>query len=71
MLFSLLYCAVCQLLRSDCGLRVETVIVKSLYVLFFIELSTHRVHLAGATSRPNSAWVTQQARQLAIEDWAP
>src|SRR5680860_1428720 len=47
---------------------VETVWLKTLYVLFFIELSTRRVHLAGVTAHPNSAWVTQQARNLAIED---
>ena len=35
-------------------------------MLFFIELSTRRVHVAGATSRPDSAWVTQQARNLSI-----
>jgi putative transposase len=45
---------------------VETVFLKTLYVLFIIELSTRRVHLAGATSRPDSAWVTQQARNLSI-----
>jgi hypothetical protein len=45
---------------------VETVFLKTLYVLFFIELSTRRVHVAGTTSRPDSAWVTQQARNLAI-----
>ena len=45
---------------------VETVFLKTLYVLFFIELSTRRVHLAGTTSRPDSAWVTQQARNLSI-----
>jgi transposase len=47
---------------------VETVWLKTLYVLFFIELSTRRVHLAGVTAHPNSAWVTQQARNLVIED---
>ena len=47
---------------------VETVWLKTLYVLFFIEISTRRVHLAGVTARPCSAWVTQQARNLAIED---
>src|SRR5665811_1140285 len=47
---------------------VETVWLKTLYVLFFIELSTRRVHLAGVTAHPCSAWVTQQARNLAIED---
>jgi putative transposase len=33
-------------------------------VLFFIELKTRRVHIAGATTKPDSAWVTQQARTL-------
>jgi hypothetical protein len=37
---------------------VETVWLKTLYVLFFIELSTRRVHLAGITTHPNSVWVT-------------
>ena len=37
---------------------VETVRLKTLYVLFFIELSTRRVHLAGVTAPPDSAWVT-------------
>jgi putative transposase len=45
---------------------VETVFLKTLYVLFFIELSTRRVHVAGTTTRPDSAWVTQQARNLSI-----
>ncbi len=44
---------------------VETVRLQRLYVLFFIELSSRRVHLAGCSANPNSAWVTQQARQLA------
>ena len=47
---------------------VETVWLNTLYVLFFIELSTRRVHLAGVTAHPNSAWATQQARNLVIED---
>ncbi|HSH81884.1 MAG TPA: integrase core domain-containing protein [Herpetosiphonaceae bacterium] len=43
---------------------VETVWLKTLYVLFFIELGSRRIHLAGCTANPTSAWVTQQARHL-------
>jgi putative transposase len=43
---------------------VETLFLKTVYVLFFIELGTRRVHLAGCTAHPTAAWVTQQARQL-------
>ncbi len=47
---------------------VETIRLKTISVLFFIELSTRRVHLAGVTAHPDSAWVTQPARKLAIEE---
>jgi transposase InsO family protein len=33
-------------------------------VLFFIELHTRRVYLAGCTRHPDATWVTQQARQM-------
>jgi putative transposase len=46
---------------------VETVSLRRIYVLFFIELGTRRVHLAGSTSSPSGTWVAQQARNLAIE----
>jgi hypothetical protein len=46
----------------------ETIRLKTIYVLFCIELSTRRVHLAGVTAHPDSAWVTQPARNLAIEE---
>jgi putative transposase len=47
---------------------VETVWLRTLYVFFFIELSTRRVHLAGVTAHPNSGRITRQARNLVMED---
>jgi putative transposase len=44
---------------------VDTVFSTRLYVLFFIELKSRRVHLAGCTQHPSGMWVAQQARQLA------
>src|SRR5687767_13725527 len=43
---------------------VETIWLQRLYVLFFIELGSRRVHLAGCTPTPNAVWVTQQAGQV-------
>jgi putative transposase len=48
-------------------LTVDTVFFKRFYVLFFIELATRRVHLAGITSNPDGSWVTQQARNLLMQ----
>jgi putative transposase len=50
---------------------VETVWLKTLYVLFFSELSTRKVHLAGVTRHLDSAWVTQQARNRMVVDNDP
>ena len=48
-------------------LTVDTVFFKRLYVLFFIEVATRRVHLAGITTNPDGSWVTQQARNLLMQ----
>jgi putative transposase len=47
-------------------LTVETIRLNTLYVLVWVELGTRTVHLGGVTSHPDSAWVTQQARNLAM-----
>ncbi len=46
---------------------VETVFLKTLYVLFFIEIGSRRVHVTGSTTNPDGAVVTQQARNLAFD----
>jgi transposase InsO family protein len=43
---------------------VETIWLQRLYVLFFIELGSRRVLVAGCTPNPSAPWVIQQARQL-------
>jgi putative transposase len=48
-------------------LVVETVLLKRLHVLVFIEHGTRRLHLAGVTARPTGAWAAQQARNLAMD----
>src|SRR6266498_642940 len=47
-------------------LTVETIRLKTLYVLVWIELGTRTVYVGGVTSHPDSAWITQQARNLAM-----
>jgi len=49
---------------------VDTVLLKRLYGLFFIELDTRRVQVTGVTAHPMGSWVVQQARDLsmALED---
>ena len=45
-------------------LSVDTVSLRRIYVLFFIELERRRVWLAGITAHPVGDWVAQQARNL-------
>ena len=47
-------------------LHVDTVLLKRLYVLVFIEHGTRRMHLGGITAHPTGDWTAQQARNLAL-----
>jgi putative transposase len=47
-------------------LHVDTVLLKRIYVLVFIEHGTRRMHLGGVTASPTGEWTVQQARNLAL-----
>jgi putative transposase len=47
---------------------VETVWLRTLYVLFWMEHGSRRVRLAGVTANPDSGWVIQQARNLMVDE---
>jgi len=55
-----------QILASD-FFTVETIWLKTIYVLFFIELGTRKNYVSGGTTNPDTTWITQQARQLVWE----
>jgi transposase InsO family protein len=44
--------------------HVDTVFLRRLFVLFFVEHGSRRVHIAGVTSNVTAAWVVQQSRNL-------
>ncbi len=45
---------------------METVLLQTMFVLFAVHVGSRRVHILGVTKNPDSAWVTQQARNLAV-----
>jgi hypothetical protein len=49
------------------SLVVETILLKRLYVLIFIQHGTRRLHLVGVTPHPTGAWAGQQARNLVMD----
>ena len=46
--------------------HVDSVLLKRLYVLVFIEHETRRMHLGGVTANPTGEWTIRQARNLAL-----
>jgi putative transposase len=53
-----------QMLACD-FLTIETLGLRTVYILFFIELNTRQIIHIACTAHPTSVWVTQQARQVA------
>jgi hypothetical protein len=45
-------------------LHLNTVLLKGIYVLVFIEHGTRRMHIGGVTANPTGEWAVQQARNL-------
>jgi transposase InsO family protein len=43
---------------------METAFLRTLYVLFFIEVGSRRLYITAATRHPSGSFVTQQARNL-------
>ena len=46
---------------------VDTVWLRRLYVLFFVSIGTRRVEYVACTSKPDTAWMSQQARNLLMD----
>jgi transposase InsO family protein len=46
---------------------VETVFLRTLYVLFFIEVGSRRLHVTSSTRNPSGEFVAQQARNMAMD----
>jgi len=54
------------ILALDFFTSVETAWLRTLYVLFAIQIGSRRVNILGVTRNPDSSWVTQQARNIVV-----
>jgi putative transposase len=61
-----LTCQATSILAVD-FFHIDTVLLRRLYVLFFIDHGTRRGSLAGITAHPSAGWVAQQARSLLMD----
>jgi putative transposase len=43
--------------------------LETYYVLFFLQLSSRTIHVAGVTPHPNAAWMVQVARNMTMDAW--
>ncbi len=50
---------------------VESAFLRTLYVLFFIEVGTRRVYVMTSTRNPDAGYTTQQARNLSMAEEPP
>jgi len=64
------FCAPLSFVVSSLSLLPETPEEGvSYYILFFIQVGTRKVNIAGLTPNPNVAWMTQIARNSTIPQW--